>query len=106
MTQMAPLNPKGFDFSRMIVIGGVNYTALGLALLGLFVSILVFRLFGFQYGFPEAISSRIDFIYWINIGEDWLKANVRDTTRAVAKVITGTHINGFRFFNLLKKGDK
>ena len=36
----------------------------------------------------EAISSRIDFIYWINIGEDWLKANVRDTTRAIAKVIT------------------
>ena len=52
------------------------------------MSILVYRVFGFKYGFPEAISSRIDFIYWINIGEDWLKANVRDTTRAIAKVIT------------------
>ena len=28
------------------------------------------------------------------------------TLSAVAKVITGTHINGFRFFNLLKKGGK
>ena len=66
----------------------MNYTALAWAVLALAVSILVYRVFGFKYGFPEAISTRIDFIYWINIGEDWLKANVRDTTRAIAKVIT------------------
>ena len=86
----APIRPRSGSpaLGRLLVIDGVNYTALAWAALALAVSILVYRVFGFKYGFPEAISSRIDFIYWINIGEDWLKANVRDTTRAIAKVIT------------------
>ena len=86
----APIRPRSGSptLGRLLVIDGVNYTALAWAVLALAVSILVYRVFGFKYGFPEAISSRIDFIYWINIGEDWLKANVRDATRAIAKVIT------------------
>ena len=86
----APIRPRSGrpTLGRLLVIDGVNYTALAWAVLALALSILVYRVFGFKYGFPEAISTRIDFIYWINIGEDWLKANVRDTTRAVAKVIT------------------
>lgn len=88
MTQNVPSDRSNFDLARLFVIGGVNYTVLGLGSIGLIVSILVYQIFGFRFGFPDAIAERIDFIAAINVGEDWLKANVRSTTRAIAKVIT------------------
>lgn len=88
MTQKSNPNRASLDLTRLLVIDGVNYTTLGWAIAALVISIAVYRLFGFQYGFPEVIATQIDFIHWINIGEDWLKANVRSTTRAIAKVIT------------------
>ena len=88
MTQNVPSDRSSFDLARLFVIGGVNYTVLGLGSIGLIVSILVYQIFGFRFGFPDAIAERIDFIAAINVGEDWLKANVRSTTRAIAKVIT------------------
>jgi glycine betaine/proline transport system permease protein len=88
MTQNTHSNRASFDLTRLFVIDGVNYTALVWTITAVAVSIVVYRVFGFQFGFPEAIATQIDFIHWINIGEDWLKANVRDTTRAIAKVIT------------------
>jgi glycine betaine/proline transport system permease protein len=89
MTQSTRPERAPFDLSRLIVIGGVNYTVMGLGLAGLIVSILVYRLFGFRFEFPNIIIERFDFAAAINDGEDWLKANVRSTTRAIAKVVTG-----------------
>ncbi|MGB1148430.1 MAG: ABC transporter permease, partial [Alphaproteobacteria bacterium] len=72
-----------------LVIGGVNYTGWALAVLGLIVSVLVYQIVGFRFEFPAFITDRFDFALAINNGEDWLKANVRSTTRAIAKVVTG-----------------
>ncbi|MEM1297833.1 MAG: ABC transporter permease subunit [Pseudomonadota bacterium] len=48
------------------------------------VSLLLFFVFGQEQRIPEALTGSFPFVEWVNQAEDWLKANYRWLTRAIA----------------------
>lgn len=57
------------------------------AVAALVVSLIVWTVTHDQYAFPKAISDKFHFAAWINDAENWLEANFRWLTRAVADFI-------------------
>ena len=57
------------------------------AVAALVVSLTVWALVHGQYAFPKEISDKFHFAEWINSAEDWLEANFRWLTRAIADYI-------------------
>ena len=57
------------------------------AVAALVVSLAVWALVHGQYAFPKEISDKFHFAEWINSAEDWLEANFRWLTRAIADYI-------------------
>ena len=47
----------------------------------------VWVIFGYDYPVPKSLATSIDFISHINNGEEWLKDNIRDYTKAGARVV-------------------
>ncbi|MGA1181551.1 MAG: hypothetical protein ACO3U1_13230, partial [Marivivens sp.] len=57
------------------------------AIAALAISLMVWALAHGQYAFPKEISDKFHFAEWINTAEDWLEANFRWLTRAIADYI-------------------
>ncbi len=57
------------------------------AIAALVVSLVVWALVHGQYAFPKELSDKFHFADWINTAEDWLEANFRWFTRAIADYI-------------------
>ena len=74
---------------KRLIWAGLDITTPAIVAAGVILSLIVWRLFGFRYGFPEAISSQVDFVGAIDAAETWLKDNVRTVTRAIGAWITG-----------------
>ena len=60
---------SSFGINKPLTFGGVDYSIPIYTILGLFISVLVWFVFGFKYVFPEAISEKYDFVLMINNGE-------------------------------------
>ncbi len=73
----------------------------GLSIIGLVLSLGVWKVVGYRFPVPEALTGQFDFIAAINNGELWLKDHVRDTTRAIAKWVN-LFISSLELFLWLK----
>ena len=78
---------EGQGLRQRFTYQGHDYSLLVYILAGLAVSLLVWSLTKFQFGFPEAISSRFDFAAGINSAEKWLQTHVKSTTRAISEFV-------------------
>lgn len=56
-------------------------------LIGLSVSLAVYSLAAFKFPFPQPVIDAFPFADWINNGQDWLEANLKVYTRAIADVV-------------------
>lgn len=92
--------PENTSVTRPNIASAAWFRAL-IILIGLVFSVLVSLIFSHQFPFPKAISNQFDFPGLINSGEDWLKDNIRSTTRAIAAYVTG-FISGVEEFLWLK----
>jgi len=66
---------------------GSDHTLLALVVLGFVVSLIVWSLTPADYSFPASISDQFRFADWINQGEKWLQAHVKEFTRSIAQAV-------------------
>ncbi|MEM9139887.1 MAG: ABC transporter permease subunit, partial [Pseudomonadota bacterium] len=68
-------------------VGAADVTTPALVVAVFVVSIIVLKLIGGPQSYPEVLISNFTFADWVNQAEDWLKANYRWLTRAIAEGI-------------------
>ena len=78
---------SNFGVKNPLSFGGVDYSIPIYIILGLFISVLVWFVFGFEYVFPETISEKYDFVLMINNGESWLHTHAKSYTRAASNFV-------------------
>jgi glycine betaine/proline transport system permease protein len=78
----ASVSVKKFVTSHPVLASGGWFAIAALA-----ISLMVWALAHGQYAFPKEISDKFHFAEWINTAEDWLEANFRWLTRAIADYI-------------------
>lgn len=101
MSDLTGATPSRTSLRAFFTINGVDRSAVFYAIFGLILSVVVWRLFGFRFAFPEAISGRFDFPSAINNAEEWLQSNVKVYTRAISGFV-GHYFQQVELFLWLK----
>ena len=80
-------HPSSVSVKKIVTSDPVLASGGWFAIAALAISLMVWALAHGQYAFPKEISDKFHFAEWINNAEDWLEANFRWLTRAIADYI-------------------